>query len=145
MNLFVTAGAVVIAFGYAFYIKAILAGNADLTEKSLMAAVADWLAKNGVKSQPKVWFFYYLSLVFEAAYLYCAYRAFDNLAFQILTSAVIGVEAYTFSRLHQRIWQFFHGRITLGDVFIWRAERISALALFTHAMIVLLYPLASRL
>ncbi len=145
MELFVTAGAVVIAFGYAFYIRAILSGNADLTEKSLMAAVADWLAENGAKSQPKVWFFYYLSLLLEAAYLYGAYRAHDNPAFQVLTSAVIGVEAYTFSRLHQRIWQFFHGRVTLGEVFLWRAERISALALFAHAMIVLLYPLASRL
>ena len=143
MNWIVTILALLIAFSYAFYIRAILKGSADLTERSLMALLADWLAKNGTKSQRKIWLVFWGSVLLEFGYLYLALTSIENVAFNLLTSAILGIEVYSMGRLHQRIWGFFHGKRTLGEIFVWKIERVSAMALFTHAILVLLFPLAS--
>jgi len=145
MSWILTLLAVFIAFGYSMYVRAILKGDADLMEKSLMATIADWMVASGPKSRKRVWFTYWSSLVIELGYLYLALTTLDNMALNFITAAVLGIEAYNMSKLHQRLWWFFHGKITLGEVFVWKVERVSSMALFTHAILVLLFPLANWL
>ena len=143
MNWMLNVLAVIMAFGYAFYVRAILRGNADLTEKSLMSMLADWFVENGAKSQRKIWIVYWVSLFLEAGYLYLALTTVENVAFRILTAGILGIEMYAMAKWYQRIWGFFHGKRTFGEIFVWKMERISAMALFTHAILVLLFPLAT--
>jgi len=143
MGWFLTIMAVLITFTYAFYVRAILSGNADLTENSMSAALADWLVRSGKEARKKVWLYFWGSLFAEGWYLYTALMTIDNMAFDILTATALGVETYALSSLHQRLTWFFRGRIPLGNVLKWKTERISALVMFTHALMILLYPITT--
>ena len=143
MHWLLTMMAVLVGFGYSMYVAAILKGDADLTETGLLASLSAWMEEQGEKSKRKIWLAYWGSLLFEAAYLYFAYSSLENVAFQILTSCVLGVEVYVAVRLFQRLHGFFGGQVLLADILPWKAERISALALFTHAVVVLLFPITT--
>ena len=143
MHWLLTMMAVLIGFGYSLYVASILKGNADLTENGMMASLSAWLEQNGEKSKRKIWMAYWGSMLFEAAYLYLAYTSLGNWAFQVLTSGVLGIEVYVWVRVFQRLRGFFRGRVLMAELLPWKAERISALALFTHAVVVLLFPITT--
>lgn len=136
--------AFITALGESVYLHSILSGSTERTELELIQAF-DHLSTNEKKgnlNKIRVWIVFFISLLFQAIYLYIAYLSINNLLFDVFTSCTIGVETYCVLCNFRSISRYLSGNGTIQEVFSWKTERISCIVMFTHAILVLLYPMA---
>jgi hypothetical protein len=78
-----------------------------------------------------------LTVAFEAGYFFLVFYLINNIVIQYLSCFVAGTEIFHLIAAIINFYRFFQGRIVLKDIFNWHIERISAILLFTHALLVL--------
>lgn len=129
------AGSIILV--YSFYFGRIIKGNPQNFEIELLKALADWMINRGPSSKNKLWGMLFLTVVFEAGYFLLAFILINNMVMQFLSGFVAGTELFHLVAAVINFRRFFQGKIVLKDIFNWSLERISALLLFTHALLVL--------
>lgn len=122
---------------YSLYFGKIINGSPQIFELELLKALADWMINRGTASKKQLWVMFLLTAAFETGYFLLVFILIKNIVIQYLSCFVIGSEIFHLVVASINFRRFFRGKIVLKDVFNWYIERISAVLLFTHALLVL--------
>ncbi len=120
---------------YSVYFVRIIRGNPEEFEVDLSHALQNWLQAGKPKS---LWVLMLFSILFEALYFALVFLFVVNPVTLILTLAIVLVEIWHMFKVFMAFKGFFAGRIANTEIFDWKIERISAMGLFSHSLIVLL-------
>ncbi|MGI5921112.1 MAG: hypothetical protein ACOX6I_05185 [Syntrophomonadaceae bacterium] len=137
MAVALTTMAGVILLVYSLYFTRIIKGNPQMFELELLKALADWMISKGPASRNHIRIMLLLSVLLEGAYFLLAIFLVSNIVMQFFTGMLAGVEIIHLLTMAINFSRFFRGKIVLKNIFNWHLERISALLLFTHALLVL--------
>ncbi|MEN6462626.1 MAG: hypothetical protein ABFC94_14820 [Syntrophomonas sp.] len=129
--------AVSIFLVYSIYFGKIIKGSPQTFELELLKALADWMINRGSSSKNQLWVMLLVTVVFEAGYFLLVFTLINNMVMQFLSGFVAGAEIFHLVVAAINFHRFFQGKIVLKDIFNWYIERISAVLLFTHSLLVL--------
>lgn len=132
----------IIFFAYSLYFTRIIKGNHEVFEMDLLQVLGNWMIEKGMSSRRIMWAILVVSVFIEVTYFGLALLLIDNLAMQFITGLVVGVESFHLAYMIRSFARFFGGKIVLKQLFSWRLERASAMLLFTHSFLVLVFLLA---
>lgn len=130
--------AATIFFFYAFYFIKIIKANPQGFEIHILKSLTYSMAKTGELIKNQLWTMYFAALLLEIGYFFLTFYLIDNLAMQVYTAALAGVELAHYINMAGNFKRFFSGQSSIVELFNWRMERISAVLFFTHSLLVLI-------
>jgi hypothetical protein len=124
---------------YFYYVAKILTGKAALLELMIMDYFLKWLIANNSKSKWKYCLYLAVSFGLEAAYLLLTLFLVKNTIFMVFTISLGAFEImHLFNAIHSG-YRFFTNRRPFKKLLNFRIERCSALLLFAHALVLLVF------
>lgn len=127
--------ALFILVAYSLYFVKIIKGSPQEFELDLSRVLEDWL-EVGKPESLKI--LLGVSLLFEILYFGLVLALITNPVTLALTLAVVAIEIWHLFKILAAFKAFFAGLIASNAILDWRMERISAMGLFSHSLIVLL-------
>ncbi|SHG51728.1 hypothetical protein SAMN02745221_00366 [Thermosyntropha lipolytica DSM 11003] len=130
--------AAVILSGYSFYFYKIIIGRPGEFELSLLKSLGEWILARRLRARTDLWLMLLFSAFLELTYFLLAFAVIKNPLLLFFTTFLAGFEFLHLLMLRRRFSLFLKGGLMLKNLFLWPVERISALFLFTHSLLVLL-------
>jgi hypothetical protein len=116
----------------------IIKGNPEELESEMMQGLAAWIMTRGPRAKGQLLVMLFLSLLAEAGYFIMVFLTLDNLFMLLFTCFFAGYEILHLLLLTFNLYRFFKGRLKLKEIFVWKAERFSALLFFTQTLLVMI-------
>jgi len=138
LNITLVILAVLIFIIYSIYAMNIITGTPWRFEAELLGTFKYWLEEKGPGVKKQIIAAVFLSLIIEIGYFYLVLNVINNWLMVQFTSFFIGLEVIHLYKAISGFKKLFTGLIEVDQVFNWRLERISAMAFFTHSLLIIL-------
>ncbi|MDR1616288.1 MAG: hypothetical protein LBR98_04690 [Syntrophomonadaceae bacterium] len=128
-----------IIMAYFYYVAKILTGKAALLELMIMDYFLQWIITSNFRSKGKYCLYLAVSFSLEGIYLLLALFLIKNPGFMMFTIFLLSFEIVHLVASVHSVYEFFKNRRPFKKIFDFRIERCSALFLFTHALVLVLF------